>query len=294
MLLREFLEKILKSPPPEGTPVEAAASYIYEHHFIRRTEPSDKEKTDPKAQNAFLKELEGANVFLSQWIALSPQRIDKDEFHTTYDGLNIRASEKDWRQVKGRYEIKLPTFCRGDDHWYRFFSGEFHHERSKPLARLYFNVTPQGAVFLLKWMSQLASKHPVRFGLKTATSLNYYRLRNDCGIFYYRQADENVFSPLIERLAVQLAGRAKWLRPETMPLTRELCPGISYGEDPQDGSASFGMHRSQLIADGLARCRNLGSLEECFTIVSQLWKEKGLLPDQPWETPVSEKQESLS
>lgn len=188
--------------------------------------------------------------------------------------------------MEGRYEIKLPTFCMGDDHWYRFFPGEFHRERSEPLARIYFNSTSEGSIFLLEVLSQLASKHPVRFALKIAASLDYYRFRNDCGILYYKRSDEKAFSSHIKKLKAELSGKENLLRSEPLPLTHELSPGMYYAEDPKDGGTSFGMHRSQLIAEGLAQCQDRASLDDCFAVVSRVWKKAGLLSDQPWRTPL--------
>lgn len=279
MTLRKFLKQILKTPLPENLSAESLALYLYQNHFTRRAVA--KKKMPPpaaSAQKAFIRAVVNANVFPYIWTPLELKHKTSGGGIFSLNGLNIIVTKSQCRSKSRRYEVKLPSHCLEQDIWYRFFSGDFQKVFSAPLARIYFNCTPKGAVQLLKEWSKTAATSQMSFALKLGINLKNYLLRNDNCILYYRRSDEEIFSK-------HIAKRGQFLRPENLPLTRILAPGVSYAEDPVNESTSFGMHRCLLIAKGLSQSNAKSKFEGHHANVVRIWKQEGLVPDEPWLSP---------
>jgi len=116
---------------------------------------------------------------------------------------------------------------------------------TKPILRLYFNISPEGAVRLATQISEkLADDIP--YCLKLPVDSAGYQ-RADTAVLYF---EGNHFERLRTELHVIYAELKRFLHPEVPALTKKLEPGFGLAEDPPEDSESFGLHRCRLIAEG--------------------------------------------
>jgi hypothetical protein len=115
--------------------------------------------------------------------------------------------------------------------------------------RLYWNVSPSGAIVLTGSATGILNRLRVPFRLKVMLDTSIHR--RDAAVLYVPldlwSAARTVVKTVSERL-----DPSGVLHPETPLFTKTLRPGVGLAEDPQTGW-SFGMHRSWLVARSLAR-----------------------------------------
>jgi len=115
--------------------------------------------------------------------------------------------------------------------------------------RLYWNVSPSGAIVLTESATGILNRLLVPFRLKVMLDTSIHR--RDAAVLYVPldlwSAARMVVKTVSERL-----DHSGLLHPHTPLFTKALRPGVGLAEDPQTG-LSFGMHRSWLVARSLAR-----------------------------------------
>jgi len=124
--------------------------------------------------------------------------------------------------------------------------------------RLYWNVSPRGAVLLTAMVTATFNPICVPFQLKILLDTSIRR--RDAAVLYLPLAlwpfARMVLDPVCERLDA-----ASDLQSNTPLFTKPLRLGVGLAEDPQIG-LSFGMHRSWLVALSLAESYLRGHVDE--------------------------------
>jgi hypothetical protein len=119
-------------------------------------------------------------------------------------------------------------------------------------VRIYFNLTPEGAVAVMRSLTQQLNKLAIPFSFKVLYNPKDYG-RHDSGVLYFDKRDYQVVK---EVLQVVYRENKSYFQPEVPLFTMQLLPGLGLAEEPDQKFAeqeSFGMNRCQIVANGLLK-----------------------------------------
>jgi hypothetical protein len=156
--------------------------------------------------------------------------------------------------------------------------------RSRETVRLYWHVTPEGAVALIHRATSTLNAAGVPFRLKAVDDPVRYT-RCDAAVLYIPADRYDAAAPLLSGVYAHVQG---YMRSRVPAFTRALAPGLGLAEDPGDGD-SFGLHRCRLLADALVTAHEHGahSVEDRAAAVFERFAAEGLDPDRPYLNPGS-------
>ncbi len=117
-------------------------------------------------------------------------------------------------------------------------------------VRVYFNLTPEGAVGVMGDLTEKLNQVAVPFSFKALYNPADYG-RYDSGVLYF----ETHYYELVQPVLLDIYGENQsHFQPEIPLFTMELAPGLGLAEEPDQKFASqesFGLNRCQIIANGL-------------------------------------------
>jgi hypothetical protein len=156
------------------------------------------------------------------------------------------------------------------------------HGSSDCLVRLYWNVTAEGAVPLVRDLTQLLNDRNINFRLKTLRNPAAYQ-RCDAAVLYFSKSALFSVWDGLEETYVRLS---EHLRTSVPAMTKPLAPGLGLAEDPA-ASTSFGLHRCGLIAEGAVSSAKARAAERRLQSVRERFAREGLDMDHPYLGPGS-------
>ncbi|NEZ57599.1 T3SS effector HopA1 family protein [Adonisia turfae] len=118
------------------------------------------------------------------------------------------------------------------------------------LVRVYFNLTSQGALAVMKTLTQQMNAHGVPFTFKVLYSPANYQ-RHDAGVLYVQRSH---YSKVHELLQSVYQSHQSYFRHEEPLFTKRLAPGLGLAEEPDHKftqTESFGQNRCQILANAL-------------------------------------------
>ncbi|QIR35415.1 hypothetical protein HCG51_00730 [Tolypothrix sp. PCC 7910] len=118
------------------------------------------------------------------------------------------------------------------------------------IVRIYFNLTPAGAIAVMGNITQHLNQINIPFQLKVLYHPKDYN-RYDSGVLYFDKSDYELLSKLLSNIYLE---NREYFKSEIPLFTKELAPGLGLAEEPNQKFAeqeSFGMNRCQIIANGL-------------------------------------------
>jgi len=124
-------------------------------------------------------------------------------------------------------------------------------------VRVYFNLTPESAVEVMRKLTQELNELAITFSFKVLYNPKDYG-RYDSGVLYFAKRD---YEAVREVLKVVYNENKMNFQPEVPLFTMQLAPGLGLAEEPNQKFAqqeSFGMNRSQIIANGLLEAQAQG------------------------------------
>jgi len=132
-----------------------------------------------------------------------------------------------------------------------------HAENQVAIARIYFNLTPEGAVAVMLSATRLLNDIAVSFSFKVLSTPGNYG-RYDSGVLYFAKKDYEAI-----RLVLQIVYSENQVhfQPEVPLFTKQLAPGLGLAEEPDckfGHQESFGMNRCQIVANGLLEAWHKG------------------------------------
>lgn len=123
-----------------------------------------------------------------------------------------------------------------------------HLEQPQQIVRIYFNLTPSGAVEVMGNLTQQLNAISIRFSFKVLYNPGDYK-RYDSGVLYFDKRDYQAVREVLLFVYQQTDFKSE------VPLfTMQLAPGLGLAEEPDQKFAvqeSFGMNRCQIVANGL-------------------------------------------
>ncbi|MBA2564347.1 MAG: hypothetical protein H0V09_02840 [Gemmatimonadetes bacterium] len=159
------------------------------------------------------------------------------------------------------------------------------------MLRLYWNLTPHGALLLVRLLTRRLNADAVPFKLKVLASPESYD-RCDAGVLYVRSADLGALAEVVRMARRTFAGT---LKPAVPALTLHVGHGIGLAEDPPDGG-SFGLSRCGLLAEGLVAAgeRGVTRADERCGVIRERLTRAGIDPAAPYVNPGSPTSQDLA
>ena len=153
------------------------------------------------------------------------------------------------------------------------------------IVRLYWNITPEGAPLLIHLLTQHLNLYKVPFQFKCLNTPALYT-RKDSAVLYIQKRHLKITLGLLEDIIHEME---PYLQTPPPLYTRVLYPGLSFAESPLV-QTSFGMHRSQLVGEGLWNAYIAGkqSIEENVQSIIDIWHHHQVSLEQPYLNPMSQ------
>lgn len=130
-------------------------------------------------------------------------------------------------------------------------------ENDLKTVRIYFNLTPEGAVNVMKSLTQHLNEIEIPFVFKVLYNPSDYS-RYDSGVLYFDKSHYEVVQPVLQTVYQE---NQSYFEAEVPLFTKLLALGLSLAEEPDRKFAaqeSFGMNRCQIIANGLLQAQQQG------------------------------------
>jgi hypothetical protein len=133
------------------------------------------------------------------------------------------------------------------------FSRAERTDTTNTTVRIYWNFTPDGALVVMKELTEQLNSNQIPFSFKVLYNPKEYQ-RDDAGVLYFDKQDYSQIKPIIMSLYEVNQGDFK----QEIPLfTLLLAEGLGLAEEPNhrfSEQESFGTHRCQIIANALLHC----------------------------------------
>lgn len=153
------------------------------------------------------------------------------------------------------------------------------------VLRVYWNVDPDGAVELVRQVTEVFNRYCVPFRLKCPKRSAAYG-RIDTAVLYFAFRHAPIASELIHDMYPTLRS---FMSEPTPLFTKRLNPGLAWAQSPPDGQ-SFGMHRCQIIAEGLRAAWESGgaSVDDRLAAIERQFDARGVSLSAPHLNPFNE------
>jgi hypothetical protein len=154
--------------------------------------------------------------------------------------------------------------------------------RSAPLIRVYFNISPDGAVAISEQLTNELNQLGIQFQFGILHNPNQFH-RYDAATLYLSQA--SYFAAQTHLAALYRSYQADFS--PTVPIfTKQLAPGLGIAEEPLT-TDSFGIHRCELVAEGLVSAFYQGhsSATDRLNWIATAWNNAQIDRAQPYLNP---------
>jgi hypothetical protein len=144
-------------------------------------------------------------------------------------------------------------------------------------VRFYWNLAAESGPAFVHELSTRFERGHIPFQAKLPVVPQGFA-RIDTGVLYLSDDDVEV---ALDAVAGAYAALSGGIRPDVPLFTQEIAPGLGFAESPPNGD-SFGMHRCDLIAEGLVQAheRGVSSADERFAVVHERLTRYGLDVDR--------------
>lgn len=125
-------------------------------------------------------------------------------------------------------------------------------------VRIYFNLSPEGAVAVMGSLTHQLNEIPIPFMFKALYNPADYG-RYDSAVLYFEKSQYEAVRPILQKVYTE---KRSHFHPEIPLFTKMLMPGMGLAEEPDQKFAtqeSFGMNRCQIVANGLLEAWQQGN-----------------------------------
>ena len=150
------------------------------------------------------------------------------------------------------------------------------------VLRIYWHLTSEGAPTWVKHVTETLNDRDLAFILKTVSTPRSFG-RCDAGVLYLPRQDFDVVREPLTYVYERVRHR---MRSAVPAFTKALAPGVGVAESPSGGK-SFGLHRCDLLAEGLICAAERGKREpaERLECIRDAWAAESLQIDTPYLNP---------
>ena len=225
--------------------------------------PPQLEPSDADANRRFLKTLSEANHGSGCWSGgFTLLGREGDNVVVERNDLTLRASGGDCRTADGseleigrEVEMRLPKEQLGISPGFYLAQSNraFDKTADKAIVRVYWNLTPEGAVRVTSGLTEQLNVMDVAFRFKVLSQPHQY-VRRDAGVLYFHKPD---IGPVLDVVNQVWADAEAFLRPGVPAFVKPLKRSVGLAEDAP-GQPSFGWHRCSVLAESILRAHEAG------------------------------------
>ncbi|WP_019501037.1 T3SS effector HopA1 family protein [Pseudanabaena sp. PCC 6802] len=125
------------------------------------------------------------------------------------------------------------------------------------IVRVYFNLSPDGAIAVMGSLTQQMNETRIPFTFKVLYNPSDYT-RYDSGVFYFERSKYEEVRQVLHKV---YAEQRSHFGLEVPMFTKTIAPGLALAEEPDSKFSaveSFGINRCQIIVNGLLEARQRG------------------------------------
>ncbi|WP_353929516.1 T3SS effector HopA1 family protein [Okeanomitos corallinicola TIOX110] len=162
-------------------------------------------------------------------------------------------------------------------------------ETNSGVGRIYFNITPLGAIALMDTLTKQLNQANIPFSFQVIYNPGNYG-RYDAGVLHFERENYPVIHQILQKVYQQYQG---YFSPEIPLFTKFLAPGLSLAEEPNQtftAQESFGMNRCQIVANALLEAWEKGknAIEQRMRIIDEHFAQHLIDIQHPYLNPNSE------
>ena len=273
--------------------LSALQSELYESFYCKGfAAPAEREmhKGTAKGMGPFTAELSAANSGAGYWDSGWEVAAAADkELLLSRAGLKLRATRENCLIPEGTLVepgalvgLRLPKELLSISPGFYMAAGDcpLNQDESQTLVRLYWNLTPEGAVPFVRSATAALNRTSLPFRLKVVNDPARFT-RCDAGVIYILRNDYDRAQEIVEGVYREVAAHLKHATPA---FSKRLAPGLGCAEDVGRSGVSFGMHRSRLLADGMLRAHEEGKTQDRDRVqaVVERFAEEGIGMEAPF------------
>ena len=198
----------------------------------------------------------GQGYFQPGWSILKEE--DDGSLAVTNGSLKLHIKRDEHLKVESQnavvgdtVAIKMPKNCVQNGFYVSVGDARVNlHQDNSVLVRIYFNLTPNGAVGVMGDLTQQLNEQNIPFDFKVLYNPQDYQ-RHDSGVLYFDKSNYEQVHRILQQVYREHQSHFK---AEVPLFTLQLAPGLALAEEPDQKFAereSFGMNRCQIIANGL-------------------------------------------
>ncbi|CEJ45116.1 T3SS effector HopA1 family protein [Umezakia ovalisporum] len=242
---------------------------VYYNHSLKENLSSDQESTNvalnPNLENnSFLgvdigfydrlhQNNRGEGYWSNDWLVVKEETDGALAVHkgglTVHIDRHIHLPPQDNAVNVGNVvAIKLPKNVVQNGFYMAVGNAAAHGDQQ--IVRIYFNLSPDGAVAVMDGLTTQLNAVPIAFTFKALYNPSDYG-RCDSAVLYFDKHNYEAVRPVIERVYTENKSHFG----QSVPLfTKLLAPGLALAEEPNSKFTereSFGMNRCQIIANAL-------------------------------------------
>lgn len=198
----------------------------------------------------------GRGYFASGWLILKEESdgslvVTNGSLKLHIDRAKHLQPEEQDAVIGDTVAIKMPKNCVQNGFYVSVGNARANlHKDASVLVRIYFNLTPDGAVEVMGSLTQQLNEQHIPFDFKVLYNPQDYQ-RHDSGVLYF---DKNNYELVHQILQKVYQENQSHFKAEVPLFTLQLAPGLALAEEPDRKFAereSFGQNRCQIIANGL-------------------------------------------
>ena len=278
--------------------VKTLTDIFYQQCYFRKFNGSYHEQTaiNP-ASGKFPASLSKANTTKDRWDKdwLIEESLQTGQFIATREGRYKFLNPGEF--INAEYQSGLPRqgnkvsiHCPKESFSYQaafyfVFSNEIVDQQGLfTLMRFYWNIKHTGAASLVGLITKSLNKFSIPFVFKILNNPGSF-IRSDAAVLYVSKPYYHILAQLLPDVYEQIKDE---LNPDVPLFTKELSPGLSLAEDPENGE-SFGMSRCGMLAQGIFNAYEAGKTEreDIMQYVRKSFETNGILPGKPYLQPGS-------
>jgi len=217
--------------------------------------------------------------------------IESDCLRVTKGGVTLVATRdellpgKEGVQIGTEIVVRFPGHLPYTSPGYYLAIGEEGIPRVKrtPVTRIYFHVSPEGALRLMSGLTELLPGSCPTYAFKVLNHPDAFT-RRDAAVLCLPRDHYFTFCDRLRELCFALAPEFR----ATVPgFSKKLMPGVGLAEEleaPLNEKVSFGQHRSFLVAGGIARAflEERNTEEGRYAAIVQEFRESDLDALRPY------------
>jgi HopA1 effector protein family len=190
---------------------------------------------------------------------------------------HLQPAQQD-AEIGDTVSIKMPKNCMQNGFYVSVGNARANlHQDGAGLVRIYFNLTPDGAVAVMGSLTQQLNDSNIPFDFKVLYNPQDYQ-RHDSGVLYFDKSSYQLVHQVLQQIYQE---NQQHFKSEVPLFTLQLAPGLALAEEPNQKFAereSFGMNRCQIIANGLLEAWNQGknSPEEKMQAIFEQFSISGI------------------